>query len=95
MFEDFSFCTECEHYDQNDRLCKLFQCVRVNGCQCRDERKPRNNCERMKAMTVEEMAAFFGNIMAGGYGRCPDGYFDCSNRESCAECWLEWLKEEI
>ncbi len=33
MFEDFSFCTECEHYDREKRCCKLFKRTMVCGCQ--------------------------------------------------------------
>lgn len=95
MFEDFSFCLLCEHYDRNDRLCKLFDRTMVAGCPYGEERKPKNNFERLKAMSMEEMTAFLANIMDGGWGNCPDGYYDCSNRASCAECWAEWLKEDV
>lgn len=85
IFEDFSFCTECEHYDQNDRLCKLFQCVRVNGCQCGVERKPRNNFERVKQMTMEELAVLFNGCEAEGRAYGPKG----------KSAWLKWLNAEV
>lgn len=91
MFEDFSFCTECEHYDQNDRLCKLFHCVRVNGCQCGVERKPRNHFEMLKAMSMEEMAVFLANTEANFPPNFPDGV----STKLCTTAWLEWLKEGI
>lgn len=81
MFEDFSFCTECDYYDRNDRLCKLYQCVRANGCQCGVERKPRNNYERLKAMSMEEMAIWLDLVR--------------NNKDYpiYATDWEEWLKE--
>lgn len=56
MFEDFSFCTECNYYDSKERRCNLFnRQIRVCGCQYGED-KPRNNFERLKAMSIKEMA---------------------------------------
>lgn len=84
MFEDFSFCTECEHYDRADRLCKLFQCVRTCGCSSGAERKPRNNFERLKNMSIEELAEIFETL-------CPSWNWTLALN---GKSWLEWLKEE-
>lgn len=56
IFEDFTFCHECDYYDRNDRLCKLFKCVRICGCQSGKEKKPSYLFEQIKQMAMEEMA---------------------------------------
>lgn len=98
MFEDFSFCTDCEHYDQNDRLCKLFHCVRVNGCQCGVERKPRNHFDWVRSLSEREFAEWLDAVSKAWY---DEGYTKetdeplMSPYPSTASKWLEWLKEGI
>ena len=51
------------------------------------------NAEKIRQMTDEELAYL---LMPGDYVACPVhllGGRDC--RESCCECALEWLREEI
>lgn len=101
MFEDFSFCTECNYYDSKERRCNLFnRQIRVCGCQYGED-KPRNNFERLKNMSMDELA--FELAQSG----CPKVHFikdnefvDCPaerepSRADCVKCWLEWLKEEV
>lgn len=92
MFEDFSFCTECEHYDQNDRLCKLFDRTMVAGCPYSEERKPRNNFERFKAMSPEELAAYIDEHTSEAMW-CNSPPEECPPEGECVKCILNWLKE--
>lgn len=55
--------------------------------------KPITNADRIRAMSDEELAEWF-NVMNGIDKVCPDfGAHNC--RESCRECWLDWLKREV
>ncbi len=98
MFEDFTFCLSCEHYDNIDRLCKLFKCVKVCGCQSGEERKPRNRYEMLKAMSMEEMAVWLDDVSKSWY---DEGYTKesdepaMSSYPATASEWIKWLKEEI
>lgn len=56
--------------------------------------KPITNYERLICKTPEELAEWIGKVTAGGYGMCAPGHYDCTGKDSCAPCWLEWLKEE-
>ena len=56
--------------------------------------EPMTNADRIRAMTDEELAEFFGKVSAGGYGMCAPGHYDCAGKDSCAPCWLDWLKQE-
>ena len=57
----------------------------------RDE-KPPTNADRIRAMTDEEMAAYMGDVQT--WGGCPNhGARNCT--ENCADCWLDWLKQEV
>lgn len=56
--------------------------------------KPQTNADRIRGMTDEELAEFLGKVTAGGYGMCAPGHYDCTGKDSCAPCWLDWLKEE-
>jgi hypothetical protein len=53
------------------------------------ESKPMTNYERIKAMSVEEMAEKFRTTDS-----CPDPYIDCREYDSCSCCWIEWLESE-
>jgi hypothetical protein len=55
---------------------------------------PITNYDRIRAMSDEELAEFIGKVTAGGYGICAPGHYDCSGKESCAPCWLDWLRQE-
>lgn len=85
MFEDFSFCLSCEQYDRNDRLCKLFDRTMVAGCPYGEECKPRNNFERIKQMTMEELAVLFNGCESEGRAYGPKG----------KAAWLKWLNVEV
>lgn len=52
--------------------------------------EPRNHFERLKAMSMEEMAVWFNKGFV-----CPPKHGCPKNEASCEKCWLEWLKEEV
>lgn len=56
--------------------------------------KPRTNADRIRAMTDEELAAWISEVTDDGCGMCAPGHYDCNGKDSCAPCWLEWLKQE-
>lgn len=85
MFEDWTNCHECEHYDSNDRLCKMFRCVKLCGCSSGIERKPRNNFERLKSMSMDELAMFINGAESEGRAYGLKGKV----------AWLKWLNAEV
>lgn len=56
--------------------------------------QPQTNADRIRAMSDEELAEFLGKVSAGGYGMCAPGHYDCTGKDSCAPCWLDWLRQE-
>lgn len=54
--------------------------------------KSLTNADRIRAKSDEELAAWISEVMDGGYGKCAPGHYDCTGKDSCAPCWLEWLK---
>jgi hypothetical protein len=93
-------CYNCIYLDAENHFCKR-RVHNVPGiCPYAEERKPRNNFERLKAMSMEEMAEVF-------VGKCCPTIFadkmavntkDCSRhfvRNECEQCWNNWLKEAI
>ena len=91
-------CPTCEFADfENDKCTRLL--IRLpHVCPYAEERKPRNNFEMLKTMSMEEMAELF-------VGKCCPTIFadkmvvntkDCSRhfaRNECEQCWNNWLKE--
>ena len=53
--------------------------------------KPVTNADRIRSMTDEELAQYMGDVQT--WGGCPNhGARNCT--ENCADCWLDWLKQE-
>lgn len=51
-----------------------------------------SNADRIRAMSDEELAVMFFNYHFSF--TCPEqGRHEC--KESCMDCWLDWLKEEV
>lgn len=61
-------------------------CVGYDEC---DMYKPdtKSNADRIRGMTDEEMAMFFGKSQPA----CPFLDFDCE--ESCKDCYMKWLQQ--
>jgi hypothetical protein len=62
--------------------------------------KPITNYDRIRAMSVEEMAEFFTQgYYNGPKFYCPVqpviGEGQCAMRSDCRKCWLDWLREEV
>lgn len=53
------------------------------------------NADRIRAMSDEEMAKWFG----GSEAFCPDGFYETNDCDACPETctshWLDWLKQEV
>ena len=50
-----------------------------------------NNYERLKTMSVDEMAEFFAYMKPKGCGLCMGAYMGCLRQVSCTESIKEWL----
>lgn len=94
-------CTNCKHYLKGGSICGLCYCF--DKFESKDyppyldypkERKPQNNFERLKSMSMEEMAEF---IMSVEPAACPfrDDHGDDCRFTRCTDCWAEWLKQEV
>lgn len=53
------------------------------------------NADRIRSLSDEELAEWIGKVTGGGYGMCAPGHYDCTGKDSCAPCWLDWLKKEV
>lgn len=54
--------------------------------------KPMTNADRIRSMSDEELAEYMGDVQT--WGGCPNhGARNCT--ENCADCWLDWLKQEV
>ena len=66
------------------------------------QRKPQTNADRVRAMTGEELAAFFAQqkyrkpVFDGWLPLCNHvmGPRTC-HEDGCETCWLDWLKQEV
>lgn len=86
-------CPTCEFADfENDKCTRLLKRL-PHICPYAEERKPRNHFERIKAMSMEEMADFLEEVVRRDPQCKPEK--NCTNDDSCVPCWLEWLKEEV
>jgi hypothetical protein len=86
-------CPTCEFADFGKDKCKRLLTRLPHICPYAVERKPRNRFEKMKAMTMEEMAEFIEEEVMFHPHCKPEK--DCTNDDSCIPCWLDWLKEEV
>ena len=52
--------------------------------------KPKSNADRIREMTDEELAEWFGT-----HACCMNDPFFCSKTGgSCKACWIDWLRQE-
>ena len=85
MFEDWTNCQVCEYNPTGDK-CELFgRVIGMHGCSSGVERKPRNNFERVKQMTMDELAMFISGAESEGRAYGPKG----------KNAWLKWLNAEV
>lgn len=83
-------CTTCEFADFETGKCKRLLIRLPHICQYSEERKPHNNFERLKSLSMEEMAWELCRI-----SRMPFYKDDSEIDEYEVDCWAKWLKEEI
>ena len=63
----------------------------ITGCYNFRAESPKTNADRFRSMTDEELAQYMGDVQT--WGGCPNrGARNCT--ENCADCWLDWLKQE-
>ena len=52
------------------------------------------NADRIRAMTDEELAKWFGNLIYPECVACPADDNGWCGDETCVRKWLDWLKKE-
>lgn len=78
-------CQVCEHNPTGER-CELFgRVIGMHGCSSGVERKPRNNFEMLKKMSMEELAVFINGAESEGRAYGPKGKV----------AWIKWLNAEV
>lgn len=82
-------CQICRHFD-GEKCDRFGRQIGMSLCPYAEERKPRNHFERLKAMSMEEMAWELCRI-----SRMPFYKDDSENDEYEVDCWAKWLKEEV
>ena len=65
---------------------KLGMCVQFK------KEKPKTNADRIRNMTVEELAEFLDYVTAVRIPWCADR--NCPEEDICVKCALEWLKQQ-
>lgn len=80
-------------------MCCL-SCAKADRCEQADrvedycinhEERPMTNADRIRAMTDEELAGWFGTHVC-----CMADPITCTKPGlSCRKCWLDWLKQEV
>ncbi len=84
-------CGNCKKCDTaTDEYCDRTDC---KDCCPNMQQKPKTNADRIRAMSDEELAKFFGR-----YGFCggiiPHSY--CSKQAVCSlNCVVNWLKQPV
>lgn len=79
-------CPTCEFADFEKDKCTRLLIRLPHICPYAEERKPRNNFEMLKAMSMEEMAAYLADHpIVRPFN--PDNEYH--------RAWLKWLKEEV
>lgn len=91
-------CPTCEFADFGEDKCKRLLTRLPHICPYAKERKPRNHFERIKSMSMEELAAVIAwpyiasPPWCAEHNTCP---YISEDPTPCDKCALEWLKEEI
>ena len=101
MSKPIKQCSTCVHFvePEDPNLCLKCdltkeQVWRNTGSFCKvyEPSYKYTHADSIRAMTDEELAEYHNMLKDDNC--CPNqGAMDC--RESCEECWLKWLKEEV
>lgn len=78
-------CPSCVYADFETDKCKRLLVRLPHVCPYAEERKPRNNFERVKQMTMDELAVLFNGCESEGRAYGPKG----------KSAWLNWLNAEV
>ena len=77
-------CPTCEFADFGKDKCKRLLTRLPHVCPYAEEKTPRNNFERLKAMTMDELAMFISGAESEGRAYGTKG----------KAAWLKWLNAE-
>lgn len=94
---DLFSCASCKYND--GQKCTMFgRVIGMHGCSNGEQRKPKTNGDKIRAMTDEELAV----VIAWPYLASPPW---CSEHTTCPyisedptpcdKCALDWLKQEV
>lgn len=78
-------CPSCEYADFEKDKCKRLLIRLPHVCPYAEERKPRNNFERLKSMSMEELATLINGAESEGRAYGPKG----------KAAWVKWLSAEV
>ena len=54
------------------------------------------NADKLRAMTDEELARLFDDVLKYNVVAEPDADICCDcHKTDCTPCWLDWLKQEV
>lgn len=85
-------CFECSNKDSI--LCSICG-IAKDGAREHFNQKPITNADRIRAMSDEELAEFFHDMVQDcGCNNVPCQQF-CKAARSCELAWLNWLKKEV
>ena len=52
------------------------------------------NADLIRAKSDEQLAEWICKVTDGGFSMCAPGHWDCTGKDSCAPCWIDWLRQE-
>lgn len=89
----YNYCKTCRHDDGGIGFCDkcyynhILEEKGIPPTEYEAKTKPITNADRIRAMSVEEMAEF----MCAGCDNITQEA--CKRHAGCVDCWLDWLKE--
>ena len=93
-----SLCVKCEYKP----ICRTGQTqpranTVITGCSRFEGKTPITNADRIRAMSVEELAEILDNGCRVLHEKCPNEAWDGSTEPviACRDCWMAWLNQEV
>lgn len=84
-------CSSCKYWDKEVDEYPCNTCVH-NAV---ERFEPMTNFEKIKAMTLDELAKFIATLCeCGGVDPQTDGYVECGN-DLCIQRIIKWLKSKV
>ena len=88
-------CETCKMKRVCDELERMGKVPKHENCRCYSPEKLTTNADRIRAMTVEELAKFMALNTDCYYCRAKDNDRCASLATTpCGDIWLDWLKQE-